>query len=69
MREEESSSGIAPEEPTKKEILIQELIEKEDNADQMAALKRMDKDGAEGPRQRAVEGLSETKKEHPLKEC
>ena len=69
MREEESSNGIAPGQPTERETLIQALIEKEDTTVQMAAFKRVDKDGSESPSQRALERFSETKKEHPLKEC
>ena len=60
MKEEESSNGIASEEPTEKEILIQELIEKEDTAVQMTALKRAEQK-AESPTQRGLERLSEIK--------
>lgn len=61
-REEEAASGIEVEEPTQKEILIEELCEKEDAAIQSVSLKSQDKKAAEDVRQTAMERLGETKK-------
>ena len=61
-REEEGASGIEVEEPTQKDILIEELSELEDAAIQSVATKNQDKKAAEDTRNKALERLAETKK-------
>lgn len=61
-REEEGASGIEVEEPSQKDILIEELCELEEAALQSATSKNQDKKAAEETRQKAMERLGETKK-------
>ena len=65
-RDEESSSGIAPPEPTKVETLIEDLIEKEESAatEDQEAKKRatQEQQKAEDVRKKALERYGETKK-------
>ena len=67
-REEEGASGIEVEEPTQKDILIEELSELEDAAIQSVATKNQDKKAAEDTRNKALERLAETKKRMMMKE-
>ena len=62
-REEVRESGIEVEEPSQKDILIEELCELEEAALQSATSKKQDKKAAEETRQKAMEQLGETKKE------
>ena len=61
-REEEGGSGLAVDEPSQKDVLIEELCELEDAALQSATVKNHDKKVAEDTRQKAMERLGETKK-------
>lgn len=62
-REEEGASGIAVEELTEKEKLIEELCEKEETAAVGTGVQnRGDKELAEDAKRKALERLGETKK-------
>ena len=61
-RAEEGASGVEVEEPTPKDVLIEELCELEDAALQSVATKQQDKKAAEDTRRKAMERLGETKK-------
>ena len=61
-REEEGGSGLAVDEPSQKDVLIEELCELEDAVLQSATVKNHDKKVAEDTRQKAMERLGETKK-------
>ena len=61
-RREEGGRGLAVDEPSQKDILIEELCELEDTALYSATVKNHDKKEAEDTRQKAKERLGETKK-------
>ena len=64
-REEEAASGIAVEDLTEKEALIEELIAREETAkpdDNLSVQQKKDKDKAEDIRKKAMESMGETKK-------
>ena len=64
IREEEVASGVVVEEMTEKEVLIKELIEREDTMkpDDLSVQHKNDKDKAEDIRKKAMESMGETKK-------
>ena len=64
-REEEAASGIAVEDLTEKEALIEALIAREETAkpdDNLSVQQKKDKDKAEDIRKKAMESMGETKK-------
>lgn len=65
VREEEAASGVVVQELTEKEVLIEELIEREDTIkpdDSLSVQHKNDKDKAEDKRKKAMESMGETKK-------
>lgn len=65
VREEEAASGVVVQELTEKEVLIEELIEREDTIkpdDSLSVQHKNDKDKAEDIRKKALESMGETKK-------
>jgi len=65
VREEEAASGVVVQELTEKEVLIEELIEREDTIkpdDSLSVQHKNDKDKAEDIRKKAMESMGETKK-------
>ena len=65
IREEENASGIAVNDLTEKEALIEELVSREDTAtvsEAETASKQHEKETAENMRKKAMETLGETKK-------
>ena len=65
IREEENASGIAVNDLTEKEALIQELVSREDTAtasEAETASKQHEKETAENMRKKAMETLGETNK-------
>ena len=64
MREEEAASGVVIEDLTEKEVLIEELIEREDTTkpDDNRLSVQQDKDRAEDIRKKTMESMGETKK-------
>ena len=66
MSEEEKESGISVDDLTEKEVLIEELVSREDtataDADHTAKRQDKDKETAEDIRKKAMESLKETKK-------
>ena len=64
IREEEAASGVDVEDLTEKEVLIEELIEREDTVkpDDNRLSVQQDKDKAEDIRKKAMESMGETKK-------
>ena len=64
--EEEAASGVVVEDLTEKEVLIEELIEREDTIkpddNRLSGQQKNDKDKAEDIRQKAMESMGETKK-------
>ena len=63
-RRTEAASGVVVEEMTEKEVLIEELIEREDTMkpDGLSVQHTNDKDKAEDIRKKATESMGETKK-------
>ena len=65
VSEEEAASGIDVEDLTEKEVLIEELIAKEDSSiDDSSARKLKDKEDAEDIRKKAMERMGETAHEY-----
>ena len=65
VREEEAASGVVVQELTEKEVLIEELIEREDTIkpdDSLSVQHKNDKDKAEDIRKKAMESMGETRK-------
>ena len=66
IREEEAASGVVVEDLTEKEVLIEELIEREDTIkpddNRLSVQQKNDKDKAEDIRKKAMESMGETKK-------
>ena len=65
IREEENASGIAVDDLTEKEVLIEELVSREDTATALeaeTASKQQEKETAENMRKKATETLGETNK-------
>ena len=64
MRQEESASGISVEEQSEKDVLIEELVEREKTPCQESttALKQKDKETAEDIRKKALETMGQTKR-------
>ena len=64
IREEEAASGVVVEDLTEKEVLIEELIDREDTIkpDDNRLSVQQDKDKAEDIRKKAMESMGETKK-------
>lgn len=65
VREEEAASGVVVQELTEKEVLIEELIEREDTIkpdDSLSVQHKNDKDKAQDIRKKAMESMGETKK-------
>ena len=66
IREEEAASGVVVEDLTEKEVLIEELIEREDtikpDVNRLSGQQKNDKDKAEDIRKKAMESMGETKK-------
>ena len=66
IREEEAASGVVVEDLTEKEVLIEELIEREDTIkpddNRLSGQQKNDKDIAEDIRKKAMESMGETKK-------
>lgn len=64
IKEEEAASGVVVEDLTEKEVLIEELIEREDTIkpDDNRLSVQQDKDKAEDVRKKAMESMGETKK-------
>ena len=64
--EEEAASGVVVEDLTEKEVLIEELIEREDTIkpddNRLSVQQKNDKDKAEDIRKKAMESMGETKK-------
>ena len=64
--EEEAASGVVVEDLTEKEVLIEELIEREDTikpaVNHLSVQQKNDKDKAEDIRKKAMESMGETKK-------
>ena len=64
--EEEAASGVVVEDLTEKEVLIEELIEREDTIkpddNRLSGQQNNDKDKAEDIRKKAMESMGETKK-------
>ena len=66
IREEENASGIAVNDLTEKEALIEKLVSREDNAtasEAETASKQQEKETAENMRKKAMETLGETNKQ------
>ena len=61
-RMEELASGIAVDDLTEKEVLIEELIEKEETIGTLPIQQKKDKDAAEDIRKKAMESMGETRK-------
>ena len=65
IREEEAASGVVVEDLTEKEVLIDELIEREDTIkpgdNRLSVQQKNDKDKAEDIRKKAMESVGETK--------
>ncbi|KAJ7337860.1 hypothetical protein OS493_008018 [Desmophyllum pertusum] len=59
---EELASGIAVDDLTEKEVLIEELIEKEETIGTLPIQQKKDKDAAEDIRKKAMESMGETRK-------
>ena len=64
MREEELASGISVAEQSERDVLIEELVEREKSSrqDSTTALKQKDKESAEDIRKKALETMGQTKK-------
>ena len=65
IREEENASGIAVDDLTEKEVLIEELVSREDTATALeaeTASKQQEKETAENMRKKVMETLGETNK-------
>ena len=66
IREEEAASAVVVEDLTEKEVLIEELIEREDTIkpddNRLSGQQKNDKDKAEDIRKKAMESMGETKK-------
>ena len=68
IREEEKASGIIPDELTEKDLLIEELCEKEESSISNSRKQSSDKEAAEDVRKKAMERMGETTKRKSEKE-